>query len=110
MTIPLQGEGNKVVRISAFIYGIVCYGIFLGTFLYAIGFVGNAIVPRSIDSAANTTLANAFVINFSIDINVYADNEFQRLKQFRKRYFPCLFLTARLRLDKLSGLVSIFDP
>ena len=66
MVIPLQEEkGSKIARISAFIYGVVCYGIFLCTFLYAVGFVGNSIVPRSIDSAANTTLTNV-VINFSL--------------------------------------------
>ena len=49
-------KGSKVARISAFISGVVCYGIFLCTFFYAVGFLGNFIVPRSIDSAANPTL------------------------------------------------------
>ena len=67
MVISMESEkSNKLARISAFIYGVVCYVIFFSTFLYTVGFVGNLIVPRSIDSAANTTLTNALVINFSL--------------------------------------------
>jgi methanethiol S-methyltransferase len=50
-------------RIVVLGYGIVCYVVFLATFLYAIGFIGGFATPTRLDGPANGPLAVAFAIN-----------------------------------------------
>jgi protein-S-isoprenylcysteine O-methyltransferase Ste14 len=71
-------------RILAFAYGIVCYGAFFATFLYAIGFLGNFGVPKSIDSNPEGSVAAALAIDagllalFALQHSVMARPWFKR--------------------------------
>ena len=53
-------------RITGFVYGVLCYLSFLASFLYAIGFLGNFGVPKSIDSGRHLPLALALGINVGL--------------------------------------------
>lgn len=53
-------------RVIALLYGVVCYAVFFAAFLYLIGFLGNFLVPRSVDVGPEATLAAALVINLAL--------------------------------------------
>ena len=50
-------------RITIFLYGVFCYLVFFATFLYAIAFLGDFGVPKSIDSGAQGLLGRALAVD-----------------------------------------------
>jgi len=114
-------------RIGFFAYGSLSYLIFLGTFLYAIGFIGNFGVPTTLDGAAQRPLGVALIIDgvllslFAVQHSVMARKWF---KDWWTRIVPkplerstyVLFSSLALILlfwlwEPLGGVVwSIEDP
>ena len=54
------------MRTLALCYGSFAYLIFLGAFLYAVGFVSGFFVPKSIDTGPAGSLAKALLINLAL--------------------------------------------
>jgi protein-S-isoprenylcysteine O-methyltransferase Ste14 len=59
----MTNEAGTPNRLLVFIYGAAAYFLFLFTFTYAIGFVGNLIVPKSVDSGMPGPVTQSIIIN-----------------------------------------------
>jgi protein-S-isoprenylcysteine O-methyltransferase Ste14 len=72
-------------RTGIFIYGLVCYSVFLGVFLYAIGFIGGFLTPSLLDGGPTRPLTEALAIDcallglFAVQHSVMARPAFKRL-------------------------------
>jgi protein-S-isoprenylcysteine O-methyltransferase Ste14 len=71
-------------RLSIFLYGVICYAVFFATFLYAIGFIGNFGVPRTLDSAPDAGVLSSLLVDlgllglFAVQHSVMARPAFKR--------------------------------
>ncbi len=65
-------------------YGVACYAVFFGVFLYLAGFLGNFLVPRTMDSPAAGSVGLGLLVNlglialFGIQHSVMARPTFKR--------------------------------
>lgn len=72
------------MRTAFFVYGVAAYALFLAAILYAIGFLGNFIVPRKVDSEMAGAPITAVVVDvllllaFAVQHNVMARPWFKR--------------------------------
>ena len=70
-------------RVLAFVYGLACYAFFFVTFLYAIAFVEDFPVPRTIDTGLRVPTTEALIVNmllmalFAIQHSVMARPQFK---------------------------------
>jgi protein-S-isoprenylcysteine O-methyltransferase Ste14 len=73
-----------VKRLPLFLYGVASYAVFFAVFLYAIGFIGNLWVPKSMDSPRDVPFVTALLVNlgllglFAVQHSVMARPAFKR--------------------------------
>jgi protein-S-isoprenylcysteine O-methyltransferase Ste14 len=72
-------------RIAIFAYGLLSYVVFLCTFLYVIGFVGNFLVPKSIDSEPLLPFGRALAVDLAL-LGIFAVQHSLMARPFFKRW------------------------
>ncbi|MBT0667687.1 isoprenylcysteine carboxylmethyltransferase family protein [Novosphingobium profundi] len=75
-----------MMRAVAAAYALFAYVLFLGTVLYAVGFVGNWVVPRTIDSGPVGALVPSLAIDLGL-LGLFAVQHSLMARPFFKRWW-----------------------
>ncbi len=98
-------------RLAVFLYGVICYAAFFVTFVYAIGFIGNLYVPRSMDAAARMPWLPALAVDalllllFAVQHSVMARPAF---KEAITRFIPAAAERSTYVLCSSVALAALF--
>jgi methanethiol S-methyltransferase len=98
-------------RVTVFAYGVVSYTLFVLAYLYAIGFMGNVFVPRSLDSAIRAPFWQALLIDtlllaaFAVQHSVMARPGFKRVLT---RFIPEAAERSTYVLCSSLALIALF--
>lgn len=104
-------DAGRVARVTAVAYGTLCYAVFLGVFIYAIGFVTDVVVPRSIDRAVDGPLGQAVIVDiglltlFALQHSVMARPAFKR---WWTRFIPAAIERSTYVLCTSACLALLF--
>ena len=98
-------------RLLTLCYGGLAYLIFLGTFLYAIGFVSQFVVPKNINTGSSPSLMTALLTNLML-MSIFAIQHSGMARQGFKRLFarfasPTIERSTYVLLASLS-LILLF--
>jgi methanethiol S-methyltransferase len=63
---PAQTASSLAARSFVLGYGVLAYLIFFGTFLYAVGFIAQLVVPKTINSGATGSTGQALMIDLAL--------------------------------------------
>jgi methanethiol S-methyltransferase len=102
---------GRNARFAALTYGAICYALFFATFLYLIAFLGDAFVPKTIDTGSAADLGRAFLVDtllvalFGLQHSVMAR---PRFKAWVTRFVPQPMERATYVLASSVALIALF--
>ena len=103
--------GSRLFKFIAFLYGVASYLVFFVTILYAIAFVTGVVVPKTIDTGANSSLIESIIVNlllmslFAVQHSVMARRGF---KAWWTQYVPKPIERSTYVLAASSCLLLLF--
>nr|WP_249140552.1 MULTISPECIES: methanethiol S-methyltransferase [Bradyrhizobium] len=108
---PVQAQTSLAARGLVLAYGVLAYLVFFATFLYAVGFISQLVVPKTIDSGATASTARALVVNLAL-MSLFAVQHSGMARQGFKRLFtrfasPALERSTYVLLASLT-LILLF--
>lgn len=98
-------------RLTIFVYGVASYAVFLATYLYAVGFIGNFGVPRTLDGEPSAAFWPSLAIDlallcaFALQHSVMARPAF---KQWLTRFVPAPAERSTYVLASSAALIALF--
>ncbi|WKA30706.1 isoprenylcysteine carboxylmethyltransferase family protein [Bradyrhizobium roseum] len=102
---------RRLPRFTSFLFGGVVYLTFLFTILYAVGFVSGLVVPKSIDTGAESGMIEAIVVNLVLMSLLAIEHSAMTQKSFRHwwpRFIPGFAARGTHVLCASLSLVLLF--